>query len=144
MEAKLAEFRKRQQTVPTHKGKTAAKEKASIGAFTTHQGETSTCNSTSEASSNEHSQGRSKNSWIILLLKGLLWAIVWALTIELECGAIYFIISLLGLVYFNTRSGTKKEDSGPSAYSVFNPDFERIDGTFTSDQFERQLGVAHQ
>ena len=30
-------------------------------------------------------------------------------------------------------------DNAPSAYSVFNDNCERLDGTFTAEQFEKQM-----
>jgi len=41
-------------------------------------------------------------------------------------------------VWMNT--GTRPREPGvPSAYSVFNRDCQRIDGTFTAEQFEKEL-----
>jgi hypothetical protein len=75
---------------------------------------------------------------LLLLLKVTLWLILWGLFIEIGFGAVYFVLSILLFVYFNTGTGPKKGD-GPSAYSVFNPNCERLDGTFTAEQFEREL-----
>ena len=48
------------------------------------------------------------------------------------------MISLFYLIYANMRSGPKEEGQ-LSAYSVFNPNFERLEGTFTAEQFEKEL-----
>ena len=72
------------------------------------------------------------------ILKILLWLVLWALFIKLEFGAVFFVVSLLYIVWTSMRSGPKTDDK-PSAYSVFNPNCERLDGTFTTEQFEREL-----
>ena len=41
-------------------------------------------------------------------------------------------------MYRNTRTGPRQRNT-LSAYSVFNPNQERIDGTFTTEQFEKEL-----
>ena len=70
--------------------------------------------------------------------KCVLWFILWGLFIELGFGAVYFILSISVILYKNMRSGSR-ESSELSAYSVFNPNCERIDGTFTAEQFEKEL-----
>ena len=70
--------------------------------------------------------------------KCVLWFILWGLFIELGFGAVYFILSISVILYKNMRSGSRAS-SEPSAYSVFNPNCERIDGTFTAEQFEKEL-----
>jgi len=68
------------------------------------------------------------------------WLIGWAVFIHLEFGAVYFIISLMCFVYFTTSNQSAVGgDKGPSAYSVFNVNCERLDGTFTTEQFEKEL-----
>jgi hypothetical protein len=63
---------------------------------------------------------------IKLTLKILLWTTLFALFIKLEFGIPYFIISLLIIIFLNTNVGRNK--SKISAYSVFNPNLERIQG----------------
>ena len=72
------------------------------------------------------------------ILKILLWLILFGLFVELEFGIVYVIISLFVIIYFNT-STTKRSKNKLSAYSVFNKDYEKIDGTFTAEQFEKEL-----
>lgn len=79
-----------------------------------------------------------KLDWILLVLKILLWFVVWKIFIELQFGAVYFALSALFFVYFNTRSGKRKK-SVLSAYSVFNPNCERLQGTITAEQLESEL-----
>lgn len=72
------------------------------------------------------------------ILKCLLWSILQTIFIKLEFGAVFFVISGLYLIWTNLRSGPKKKGE-LSAYSVFNPNFETIEGTLTAEQFEREL-----
>jgi len=72
------------------------------------------------------------------ILKCLLWFILMVVFVKLEFGAVFFVLSCLYLIWTNLRSGPKKEGE-LSAYSVFNPNFETIDGTLTAEQFEREL-----
>ena len=71
------------------------------------------------------------------VLKFLLWACLFGFFVQVGFGAVYFIISLFYLMY--TSMTSKSRRGVPSAYSVFNKDCERINGTFTAEQFESQL-----
>ncbi|KAL4237414.1 SAYSvFN domain-containing protein 1 [Mactra antiquata] len=73
-----------------------------------------------------------------LVLKITLWFCLWKFFIEIGFGAVYFIVSCSYLMYRNTRTGPR-ETGKLSAYSVFNPNHERLDGTFTAEQFEKEL-----
>ena len=73
-----------------------------------------------------------------LILKVVLWFILFGLFVELEFGIVYVILSLFVIIYFNT-STKKRSKNKLSAYSVFNKDYERLDGTFTAEQFEKEL-----
>lgn len=74
----------------------------------------------------------------VIAVKIIVWLLTWALFIKFEFGAIFFLVSLMYFIYYNTRTGSKNANE-PSAYSVFNPDCQRIAGTFTAEQFEQQL-----
>lgn len=73
---------------------------------------------------------------IQLILKVSLWLVLFILFIKLEFGAVYFVISLLVLIYMNTNV---KKKGKISAYSVFNPNLERIQGTFTPEHVEKSI-----
>jgi Flp pilus assembly protein TadB len=79
----------------------------------------------------------SKHFIIILFLKFILWLILFVIFIKLEFGLVYFIISLILVIYLNTSKNKKK--GVLSAYSVFNPNLERLNGTFTSDHVEKSI-----
>ncbi|XP_052769702.1 SAYSvFN domain-containing protein 1-like [Mya arenaria] len=80
----------------------------------------------------------SRQEYILLGLKTLLWLLLWKYFISIEFGAVFFIISCSYLMYRNTGTGPRVSNK-LSAYSVFNPNQERIDGTFTAEQFEKEL-----
>ncbi|XP_066961131.1 SAYSvFN domain-containing protein 1 [Macrobrachium rosenbergii] len=79
-----------------------------------------------------------KTDWIILGLKFIMWLLLFKIFILLEFGAVFFIFSAFVFIWYNMRSGPKRKGE-ISAYSVFNPNCEMIDGTFTAEQFEREL-----
>lgn len=70
----------------------------------------------------------------------LFWATLYAIAIQLKFGIVYFMFSVLFGIYFNTRTGPKKKGE-VSAYSVFNPNLESIDGTLKAEQFEKEMGL---
>ena len=74
----------------------------------------------------------------LTLLKILLWALLWGFFIEVGFGAVFFITSLLYLIITSLR-GSRRKPWEPSAYSVFNRNFEAIEGTLSAEQFEREL-----
>ncbi|KAH9496137.1 SAYSvFN domain-containing protein 1 [Bulinus truncatus] len=82
-------------------------------------------------------QTKKTSDWILLITKTLLWIILWALFIELQFGAVYFTVSLLLFICFSTRTGPK--DDKLSAYSVFNENCERIHGTVTAEQLQKNM-----
>ncbi|XP_015516899.1 SAYSvFN domain-containing protein 1 [Neodiprion pinetum] len=75
---------------------------------------------------------------VTYLLYFLLWATLYMIALQFEFGAVYFIVSSLVLIWKNTRSGPKKKGE-ISAYSVFNPNCQAIDGTLNAEQFEREI-----
>ena len=75
---------------------------------------------------------------ILLCLYVILWLMLWKFFIEIQFGAVYFILSVSIICYINTRTGPS-DPRQLSAYSVFNANQERLDGTFTTEQFEKEL-----
>ncbi|XP_029448785.1 SAYSvFN domain-containing protein 1 [Rhinatrema bivittatum] len=74
-----------------------------------------------------------------LLLKFLLWLALLGLFVELEFGLAYFVLSMFYWIYEGTRSPRERKTGEKSAYSVFNPGCEAIQGTLSAEQFEREL-----
>ncbi|KAG4070539.1 hypothetical protein HA402_001205 [Bradysia odoriphaga] len=77
-------------------------------------------------------------TYITYCLYFLFWATCYVIAIELKFGTVYFLLSALFAVYFNTRTGPKHQNE-ISAYSVFNKDCHSIDGTLKAEQFEREI-----
>lgn len=110
-------------------------------------GESSTCPAEPSTCPTESSRcpqicdEASQKTWrdyIQLGLKIGLWLCLWKFCIEIGFGAVYFVVSCSYLMYRNTGTGPR-ERGQLSAYSVFNPNQERLDGTFTAEQFEKEL-----
>ena len=91
---------------------------------------------------NQHYDGPhqgAKSYWVITGLKSCLWLLLWGFSVEVGFGIVYIVLSGLVFMVLSLRGGKKRAPGVPSAYSVFNKNFEVIDGTFTAEQFEREL-----
>ncbi|XP_062981685.1 SAYSvFN domain-containing protein 1 [Elgaria multicarinata webbii] len=75
----------------------------------------------------------------VTFLKFLLWLVLLGLFVELEFGLPYFVLSMFYWIYVGTRGPEERQTGEKSAYSVFNPGCEAIEGTLTAEQFEREL-----
>lgn len=73
-------------------------------------------------------------------LYALLWVTCFLIAIQLRFGAVYLVLSGLFGIYLNTRT-TPKREGEMSAYSVFNPNCEAIDGTLKPEHFERDFNL---
>jgi hypothetical protein len=73
-----------------------------------------------------------------IVLKFLLWAGLMTIFVKIQFGAVFFIISVFYFIFTNLRNRPKQEGE-PSAYSVFNPNCEPIDGTTNAEDMQRQL-----
>lgn len=84
----------------------------------------------------------SKETWRYFIVKWSLYAIIWislfAYFITLQFGAVFFAISVLVGIYFNTSTRPKKKGE-ISAYSVFNDNCQSIEGTLKAEELERQM-----
>jgi hypothetical protein len=78
-----------------------------------------------------------KLNFIKILLHFLLWLSLFIIFIRIEFGLVYFVCSLLVIIYLNTN--VKRRKGFLSAYSVFNPNVERLPGQLTSEQLEKSL-----
>lgn len=72
------------------------------------------------------------------LWKSVLWVCLWGFFVEIEFGTVFFIISILYVVY-RTLGDSPRKPGELSAYSVFNEGFKAIDGTLTGEQFDREI-----
>jgi len=74
------------------------------------------------------------NTWLYIIL----WTGIFSIMHRYEWGSLWVILSLFGAVFLNL--GTRKEgESELSAYSVFNKGCQRLLGTMTVEQFEREI-----
>lgn len=67
---------------------------------------------------------------------GCVWMAGQLLFIKAEFGLVYLILSLFMLMFLNL--GVRREGE-LSAYSVFNPNCERLLGQITNEHFERDM-----
>jgi uncharacterized protein YecA (UPF0149 family) len=71
-------------------------------------------------------------SWKGKILAAVLF---WILGLVLKFGAVFFALAVLFLVF----SSLGKRVGGLSAYSVFNPNFERIEGTSDAAEYQSSM-----
>ena len=76
-------------------------------------------------------------SWQVFVMKMLVWLTLLVIFVRLEFAMIYLILSLLYLIWSNLGAGRRRGQL--SAYSVFNPNLEKIQGTFSGEDYDRQL-----
>uniref|UniRef100_A0A023G879 SAYSvFN domain-containing protein n=1 Tax=Amblyomma triste TaxID=251400 RepID=A0A023G879_AMBTT len=67
-----------------------------------------------------------------------LWCLLMMLFVVLEFGAVFFVVSVFYVMFTNFRKRPRVRGE-LSAYSVFNPNVEAIDGSLTAQDLERQL-----
>ena len=77
-------------------------------------------------------------NYLQLFLQLLVWVFFYIGFLKLGFGAVFFVISGLWFVWTNTRKEGRREGEA-SAYSVFNPNCEALDGTLKAEDLERQL-----
>lgn len=138
MEEKLAEFRRKQAAQkPWINWNHLYKRLSSSFSFLT-----SNCSKIHDKKDEVETDDETKESvfdWKIFLIKCLLWLTLFVIFIRIEFGAIYFIISLLYVIWTSMSSHRRRRTHQLSAYSVFNKNFEKIQGTFSGEDYDRQL-----
>ena len=72
----------------------------------------------------------------VFLFKFLLWLAVFVLSYRVSMEKIYVMVSAIYIMF--TNLGTRKPGE-KSAYSVFNENFEKLPGTFSSDGIDAML-----
>jgi len=75
---------------------------------------------------------------MLLASKILIWILLWVGCVKIGFGAVYFIVSSLFIIYYNTRTSGKRKGE-VSAYSVFNENCESLVGTLKAEHLESQL-----
>ena len=84
------------------------------------------------------SESDGHSSWRVIILKLVLWLLLWGFFIEIEFGVVFLVLSALYFMY-SSMSGSRRKAWEPSPYSVFNKNCEAIEGTLSAEQFEREL-----
>ena len=67
-----------------------------------------------------------------------IWALIYKIFIIYEFGLVYFFFTII-LLIFNNLGERKPWEL--SAYSIFNPNFERIPGSMTSENIQNGMGL---
>ncbi|XP_026818444.1 uncharacterized protein LOC113557235 [Rhopalosiphum maidis] len=93
----------------------------------------------STANNVQSNKSPTKNIKLYYIIMFLFWAAVqyWMIAV-VGFGAVFFAISALIAIYFNTSNSEKKRNA-LSAYSVFNPQCTPIQGSVDPKQLEREL-----
>ncbi|KAM7173105.1 SAYSvFN domain-containing protein 1 isoform 1-T1 [Macrochelys suwanniensis] len=78
----------------------------------------------------------------VAALKVLLWLVLLGLAAELQFGPPCFVLSLFYWLYAGTRGPGQRRPGERSAYSVFNPGCQAIQGALSAEQLERELHYA--
>ncbi len=89
----------------------------------------------------EPEQPWTRLDWAILAVKVLLWLASFYLCLSLELGLAFVLTSGFAAIWLNLG---RRKAGAPSAYSVFNPNCEAIEGTLTAEQFEREIRLLRQ
>lgn len=90
-------------------------------------------NEETKSNENENDFDAKKVFWKIIF-----WFCLFCLFLYLQFGTIFIICSLFYLIYSNLGVGTGRRRNQLSAYSVFNPQFEKLQGTFSAENYEKQ------
>ncbi len=76
--------------------------------------------------------------YVILIVKLAMWTVAQVIFVKVGFGAVFFATSAFAFIWLNLGN-ERRRPGRMSAYSVFNPGFENIQGTFTAQQFEQEL-----
>lgn len=63
----------------------------------------------------------------------VVWGLIYKLFVYFEFGLVYFFMTIIALIFYNLGERKPWE---LSAYSIFNPNCERIPGTFTASSIQ--------
>ena len=145
MEAKLAEFRRRHaQNNTSRQWREIFAALASRSPWSRSASSQTTANEpkqqVEDEAEEEETEAVPETSRQVLVMKMLVWLTLLVIFIRLEFALIYLIISLLYLIWSSLGSGRRRRRRDElSAYSVFNPNLEKIQGTFSGEDYDRQL-----
>lgn len=114
------------------------------GSLTKNLSNTSNEDDTSSSDTSEESESWATMDWTIFLVKVMVYVTLQAIAILEQFGAVFFMLSLFYLIWVGL-SDKKRNPNKLSAYSVFNPNFEEIDGTINAQKLQAELtfGAIH-
>ena len=75
-----------------------------------------------------------------IVVRLALWFCVFGIFVELGFGLVFVIVSALVALFLSTSTGQRARDR-LSPYSVFNPNFEEITGTYNADTVAQSLNL---
>ena len=73
-----------------------------------------------------------------IFVQVLLWLCTFCLAVYAEFGAVFVLTSGFAAIWLNLGRNRGRRGA-PSAYSVFNPGVESIDGTLKGEQLDQQI-----
>ena len=130
MEAKLAEYRAKK------KSEKAAEERTRKVWQWFNFG--SQNDSTSDQDDDDISRSWTRLDYAIICVKGLIVLIGFILSVQVGFGAVYFATSCFAFIWLSLGNKRRK-DGELSAYSVFNPNCQSIQGTLTAEKMEKEM-----
>lgn len=77
-------------------------------------------------------------NWLRVIQYIIVWTGMFAYAVYIEFGAVFILLSGFYFIWANTRTDPRKPDE-VSAYSVFNPNCERIQGTLDAETLEKEM-----
>lgn len=134
MEAKLAEYRARKKA---EQDAQVRKDRAwNLLTFRFLRGNVSDPSDEDEEFTNN--QPWTKVDYAILVVKLLMWVVGQVVFVKIGFGAVYFATSAFAFIWLSL--GRERREPGQmSAYSVFNPNCQSIQGTITAEQLEAEI-----
>lgn len=87
---------------------------------------------------NEEASVEKNFNWKKCILYMISWCLLFCYAIYVQFGAVFVILSGFYIIWANTQTSPRKSNE-LSAYSVFNPNCERIKGTFDAEQIDKQI-----
>lgn len=137
MEAKLAEYRAKKSAEQT-----VVERKSKIWNFFTLKflrgdDENYATNQDALEENIEVQQPWSSIDYAILAVKLVIWLIGQIIFVKLDFGAVYFATSAFAFIWLSLGK-ERRQPGQKSAYSVFNPNCQNIQGSFTAEQFESE------
>ena len=88
--------------------------------------------------SNDDDKEPCLNEWQLMILRWVVWAVLFGIFIEMQFGTVFFVLSIFYFIYLSLRY-SRRNAWEPSAYSVYNKNCEAIQGSLTAEQFDREL-----